>query len=69
MSKSNSLGFVIGGENQNVSLSVAPPPAPVARMDPATTVNRERLACCVLTGLLVVAGIGVGVWYAVTEGM
>lgn len=69
MSKSNSLGFVIGGENQNVSLSVAPPPAAAEPVSPSTTVNRERLACCVLTGLLVVAGIGVGVWYAVTEAM
>ena len=68
MPRSNALGFVFGGETvqlpgpaRTVAMPEAPPP-PARSM-----LNRERMLCCVLTGVLVASGLAVGVWYAVTE--
>ncbi len=66
MTKANSLGFVIGGENVQISVPTAKPEsAPPAR----SMLKYNNMACCVLTALLFASGLAVGVWYAVTESM
>lgn len=61
----NALGF-------RSEISVVPTPATstcaVSIEDaPSDTMKRSSLLCALLTSLLVAGGVGVGIWYAVTE--
>lgn len=72
MVKGNSLGSV--GENTQVK---KPTPVNVQTKDVVVKINERTvdklraksssILCCVITTILVGVGIGISVWYAVTE--
>lgn len=80
MATSNSLGFrseIVSAPRATPSaapcdIESGTPPSRLSRVVGATVgtasgMTRSNMLCCALTSLLVAAGVGVGVWFAVTE--
>ena len=79
--KSNSLGFVseiVAPPKGVVNVLHSPPvavdienstplPTRILSRLPKPPMVSGRTLCCMLTSVLLAAGVGVGVWYAVTE--
>ena len=72
MVKSDQLGSVSGNKKSNVTPVTSTRPGDVVvkineRAIDKTRENSSAITCCVITTILVGMGVGIAIWYAVTE--